>query len=60
MQAKKQGGLSTPLSFMMEQQRHWKLVGERISALPLKSALNTVQFANLPKPQDSYDCTPSL
>ena len=34
-----------------------KLVGGRISALPTRPVLNTVQFTSLPKLQGSYDCT---
>lgn len=34
-----------------------KLVGGRISALPTRPVLNTVQFTSLLELQGSYDCT---
>jgi len=56
---KNKGSLSAPLGnrtqFIMR--RLTKLVGGRISALPTRPVLNTVQFTSLPKPQGSYDCT---
>ena len=47
MRTKKRGAFRLP----------FKLVGGRISALPTRPVLNTVQFTSLLELQGSYDCT---
>ena len=54
---KQKGPRRAPLLYYDKPNNGTEIVGERISALPLKPVINTVHVTSLPNPQGSYDCT---